>query len=273
MMGDDGHELTEEEMLQQAIELSMQGSDADTTTDMSIDESSSAAAGAEGAPPSKRRNGRFAQVDAALELLGAAVTAACGGGADAEALKATAKDVGVLKKLLNNPRQKPEEPKFRKVKRSNKTIARVLGVGGALEVLRSVGFAEDAAAPELLTLADAAYDLGALEHAVSAVGRLAEGARELAFVRQHVHAFDERNGTPPFVWSAATAAEGAPKALVEAALNRLHTHSQPSAQEAAGGGVDPATMDEDGSAALALGVVHTVLHDAGLERCLGAPRV
>ena len=44
---------------------------------------------------------------------------------------AASKDVGVLQKLLRNPADQPEEPRFRKLKLTNATVARVLATGGA----------------------------------------------------------------------------------------------------------------------------------------------
>ena len=67
-----------------------------------------------------------------------------GAAADPARLVPMAKDLGVLLKLLHNPVESPDEPKFRKVKLANKRIAAVLGNPGAREVLLAAGFAPDA---------------------------------------------------------------------------------------------------------------------------------
>lgn len=62
---------------------------------------------------------------------------------------ALAKDLGVLIKLLRNPAEKPKDAKFRKVKLTNKTIARVLANQGVREVLEACGFASGGSAEHL----------------------------------------------------------------------------------------------------------------------------
>jgi hypothetical protein len=126
-------------------------------------------------------------------------------------LAALAKDAGVLAKLLRNPAEHPGDPKFRKVKLANATVARVLSNAGVREVLVACGFAGDAAA-EHLELHDVPE--AALLKAVEAVEAVQHMLLELQWL------YDARQGT-------GAAGHWAPdeeaKTLVQACLRCLHS--------------------------------------------------
>jgi hypothetical protein len=149
-----------------------------------------------------------------------------------ETLAALVKDCGVLIKLLRNPADKPEEPKFRKVKLTNKTIARVLANPGARDVLEACGFAGEAGAEHLELGADAPSEatVELLQHAADGVGRTQEMLQELHWLHAMREAVPELRAQP---W----AADGAAKLLVQTCLNTLH--APPPADGSGGYGSSP----------------------------------
>ena len=264
---------TEEMMLQRAIALSMSTDAMDTT---SIDgEDADASIGEQ--PPSKRSatGPLLAPLDAAIALLRVGSEAAW----EIEAqLQGNAKDIGNLVKLLQNPLDKQDEEKFRKVKTTNKTIARVLGNKGVKEVLQAVGFQGDEGA-EFLVMADLNAEI--LSHAVTKVTELYAQARELVFIHKTLPTLQQKpdgssggggssgsSGTP--AWSA----EAAPRTYLEAVLNMVHSAQQqdsPSTgedeDEDGGMAMVPAAQQISEQGALALGLLHQVLHDDSLLAC------
>lgn len=126
-----------------------------------------------------------------------------------ESLPAMAKDVGVLCKILRNPAETPEEPKFRTIKLTNPTIARVLAHTGVRAVLEACGFAEDAAG-QLLTLSS--VDMSLLQ-------RIVKGTEEVRDMLQELHYLHA--GVPSLVHASGWSADGASKAFVKACLTAL----------------------------------------------------
>ena len=132
---------TEEEMLARAIELSMQEESIDgsmylqSDSSMLVDDDDEARGGAAAAGPDSKRSKVSTEIDRRLSDVRVV-------GQDGPSLAALEKDAGVLLKLISNPLNKPDEAKFRQIKGSNKTIARVLAVPGAKAFLHAVGFVE-----------------------------------------------------------------------------------------------------------------------------------
>ena len=129
----------------------------------------------------------------------------------------------MLLKLLRNPLESPEEAKFRKIKLTNKTIARVLANTGVRDVLEACGFAGTEGS-EFLELPVGVGD-SLLDSAVEGVGGAQGMLQELHWLHAARAAVPELGATP---WQA----EGAAKMLVQTCLNTLH--AAPSA--ASGGG-------------------------------------
>ena len=130
-----------------------------------------------------------------------------------DALAALVKDMSLLVKLLRNPAEQPEEPKFRKLKLSNATIARVLGHAGVRGVLQACGFAA-CADEDALALGD--VDVAHLLRAVEAVEALHQELQELNWL------YATRTAVPSLAaqpWAIDLAAE----AVVHACLCALHT--------------------------------------------------
>ena len=100
-------------------------------------------------------------------------------------LSAYAKDIGVLVKLLRNPGQNPAEPKFRRVKLSNGTIARVLANAGVRDVLLACGFADDASS-ESLVLGDDVNEAVAAK--LLSAAQALEAGQQVLLELQWVHA-------------------------------------------------------------------------------------
>jgi len=128
-----------------------------------------------------------------------------------ERFAAASKDVGVLQKLLRNPADQPEEPRFRKLKLTNATVARVLATTGVREVLEACGFSADAEHLELrmeATDTAAVARLSSAAEAVEAAQRMLQELHWIATVRDEVPSLAARP------W----AADGAAHALVQACL-------------------------------------------------------
>jgi len=124
---------------------------------------------------------------------------------------AASKDVGVLQKLLRNPADQPEEPRFRKLKLTNATVARVLATTGVRKVLEACGFFADAEHLELrmeATDTAAVARLSSAAEAVKAAQRMLQELHWIATVRNEVPSLAARP------W----AADGAAHALVQACL-------------------------------------------------------
>ena len=130
-----------------------------------------------------------------------------------ESIPPLVKDVSVLVKLLRNPAEQPAEKKFRVIKLSNATIARVLGTPGVRDVLQACGFVGDASSEtlELREPLDSAALLAAAE-AVQAVQLLLQ---ELYWLHATRAAVPSLAAQP---WSA----DGAAEAVVHACLGALH---------------------------------------------------
>jgi len=132
-----------------------------------------------------------------------------------ESIPPLVKDVSVLVKLLRNPAEQPAEPKFRTIKLSNATIARVLGTPGVRDVLQACGFAGGGASSEALELHEAP-DTVTLLHAAEAVEAVQHMLQELYWLHATRAAVPSLAAQP---WSA----DGAAEAAVHACLGALHT--------------------------------------------------
>ena len=91
-------------------------------------------------------------------------------------------DASVLAKLLRNPVEQPDEPKFRKVKTTNTKVARALAHAGGREALLACGFAGDDTT-EFLSLSDPHPWMATLRRAVKAVEEVMWMLQELHWVR------------------------------------------------------------------------------------------
>ena len=146
--------------------------------------------------------------------------------AEPQALHTTAKDLGVLVKLLRNPAERPEEvrclptkpvaltcsphaqysrhvprreqPKFQKIKLANATIARVLATRGVRDVLEACGFAADSTAEHLELVTVEATLLGEAAELVEAAHHM---ALELHWLHEAVASIGRLS------WAAEAAAE------------------------------------------------------------------
>eukprot|EP00966_Prymnesium_polylepis_P096501 2236037-Prymnesium_polylepis.1 len=150
----------------------------------------------------------------ATETLRESLRAAAGAsGATATAL---AKDVGILVKLLRNPAEQPAEAKFRKIRTTNPTIARVLTHSGARDLLRACGFV--GGADEFLELGDDDAESAVLSSAAAQLEAVQHMLQELSWLFQLRSAVPSLAAVP---WSA----EGAAKLLVQSCLKELHAPS------------------------------------------------
>lgn len=96
------------------------------------------------------------------EAIGSLLTYRAGG----DGLKA----LGILKKLIGNPLNKPDEEKFRTVKLSNETIRKkVATLRGGVGLLKAVGFKKKEGDEEILILEDEVYDKELLENALGQI--------------------------------------------------------------------------------------------------------
>ena len=124
------------------------------------------------------------------------------------------KDVSVLVKLLRNPGEQPTEPKFRTIKLTNATIARVLATPGVRDVLQACGFAGGASS-ETLELHEAPGTVALLLGAAEAVEAVQHMLQELYWLHATRAAVPSLAAQP---WSA----DGAAEAVVHACLGALH---------------------------------------------------
>ena len=132
-----------------------------------------------------------------------------------ESLAALAKDVAVLVKLLRNPGEKPEEPKFRSIKLANAAITRVLNsIPGGRDVLMASGFVGAAGAEHLSLCDTSAATTAGLLQAADAVELVQHTMQELQWI------YAARASVPKLAqrW----AADGAATALVNACVSSLH---------------------------------------------------
>lgn len=158
----------------------------------------------------------MSKVDAALLAIASVrQVARAAAAARPDDLAALAKDVGVLAKLLRNPAENPEEPKFRKVKLSNATVARVLAHTGVRDVIIACGFSEDGTGEclELSDLSEPAVCL--LLRAVASVEEVQLMLQELSWVHAARKEVPKLDGQP---WNVDTAA----REVVQACLGSLH---------------------------------------------------
>ena len=266
-------EETEEEMLQRAIEMSMQDSSMDSSmylqsdssmlVDDNDDDDDGPPSGGSAGGPDTKRSKVSSEIDQSIADLRA-------GGRDAASLAALEKDVGVLVKLISNPLNKPDEPKFRLIKGTNKTIARVLVVPGAQALLSAVGFVEQAedpaaAAPAKMQKLEM-MDEAKLADAVEAIQKLLADVKGAVLV--YAEAAKMTKGALPVSLAAAsrTVAEGLLNALagtetrVEVRLldGLLFVWS-------AGGPVIRCLPRQDKLDAI--NTFHTVLHNVSLVEC------
>ena len=130
-----------------------------------------------------------------------------------ESIPPLVKDVSVLVKLLRNPAEQPAETKFRVIKLSNATIARVLGTPGVRDVLQACGFVGDASS-ETLELREP-LDSVTLLAAAEAVQAVQHMLQELYWLHVTRAAVPSLAAQP---WSA----DGAAEAVVHACLGALH---------------------------------------------------
>ena len=172
------------------------------------------------APSGRRRIVRhqmdMSTVDAALLAIASVrQVARAAAAARPDDLAALAKDVGVLAKLLRNPAENPEEPKFRKVKLSNATVARVLAHTGVRDVIIACGFSEDGTG-ECLELSDLSEPaVGLLLRAVASVEEVQLMLQELSWLHAARKEVPKLDGKP---WNVDTAA----REVVQACLGSLH---------------------------------------------------
>jgi len=142
-----------------------------------------------------------------------------------DGLPALVKDVTVLLKLIRNPSESPDEPKFRRIKLSNATVGRVLAHAGAREVLSLCGF--QAAGSEFMELGEvseaAAAQLLGVAQAVES--ECLQHVQEL----QWLHA--ERAAIPSLA-AQPWAADGCARAFVQTCLHALHTPGTAEASKA-----------------------------------------
>ena len=131
-----------------------------------------------------------------------------------ERLAALAKDMGVLVKLLRNPAESPEEPKFRKIKLANATVARVLNNEGVRDVLQACGFV---GGEEHLELGDVSSTtiVGLLLHA-------AKGVEAVQQMLQELHWLHTVRNTLPSLSALPWEIDGAAKLVVQTCLRSLH---------------------------------------------------
>ena len=130
-----------------------------------------------------------------------------------ESIPPLVKDVSVLVKLLRNPAEQPAETKFRVIKLSNATIARVLGTPGVRDVLQACGFVGDASS-ETLELREP-LDSVTLLAAAEAVQAVQHMLQELYWLHVTRAAVPSLAAQP---WSA----DGAAEAVMHACLGALH---------------------------------------------------
>ena len=138
-------------------------------------------------------------------------------GAAPDELPALVKDVTVLLKLIRNPSEAPDEPKFRRIKLSNATVGRVVAHAGAREVLSSCGFMELGEFMELSELSEAT---GAQ---LLLVARAVESDC-LHMLQELRWLYTERTAIPSLAsqpWSA----DGCARAFVQTCLHALHVPS------------------------------------------------
>ena len=235
MSGDEAEDMDED--LARAIELSMQEGD-EGEVSMGGAEAASGGGGGDSTDEPAPKKQAPDEVQRAIDTV---ATASRGAGADPARLVPLAKDLGVLLKLLHNPVESPDEPKFRKVKLANKRIAAVLGNPGAREVLLAAGFVPDAEGAFLvLPPGDAS---GPLTRAVEGVTEAQRGLQELHWLHSLRAALPSLNSQP---W----APEGAAKQFVQLCLNTLHA---------------PATSLED--KVVWVGRLHHVLSEPAMREC------
>ena len=130
-----------------------------------------------------------------------------------DGILALVKDLSTLIKLLRNPADNPDEPKFKKIKLANPTIARVLAPPGARRVLEACTFSE---VDQFLELGEVTAPVVALLcSAVEAV----EGAQHMLQEMHWLNAtWQEVASLASLPWSA----DGAAKAIVQTCLKELN---------------------------------------------------
>jgi hypothetical protein len=207
-------EETEEEMLARAIELSMQESDnslmQDSDASMVFDDSMVDGEVDDGSGPDIKRKKTSSTVDVAIGELRKHAN-------DDASRAAVEKGVAILVKLLANPLKNPSEPKYRQMKPTNKTIARVLALPGAEAILREAGFVEiEQEGTKLLKLE--ALDEAKVDGAVGALEGL------LAEIRGTILIYKTATGITKSVPVSGAAAA---RTVVEGTLNTLYNEETP----------------------------------------------